>query len=206
MKIYSLLLSLIFCAPLALGQDVVDNQTIKRNTFTVSYAPFSLERLNKGKPTIMEGEYGFTVVGYKKSSYSGVFMLSYGYCITPKIELTLDLGYEQSGKNWKFYNNPLQITSKVEHTHYLHSLLNVSVIYFSERNMEMYSSFGLGAATNWSNAKQLDARIESTDETRFSSQFCLFGIRVKCADWWGFNCNFIAGETNFFNFGLFTRW
>jgi hypothetical protein len=215
MKTISLFLSLILFVQLALGQKAVANPMAKKNTITISYSPASLEHWTKGfqgmfrphpKPTIIEGDYGFAAVGYNNSKFTGVFLLSYSHRLAPMFELTLDLGYEQEWKDWKIYNNPLRITDKVERAHYLYSLLYGSVVYVSKSKVEMYSSLGIGATTIWDNVSSIDARIESNNKTKLIYQICIFGIRAKCADWWGLNGSVEVGHVGFLRLGAFVRW
>ena len=209
MKTISLFISLLFFVPLASGQKANVNQTMKRNTISISYSPISLEgfhAIERYSPTIIAGKYGFSAVRDNNSSYSGVFLLSYSHRFAPKFELTFDLGYEQQWKDWKIYNNPSRITKKTEHIHYLYFLLYGSVVYFSKNAVEMYSSAGLGAITIWDNVKRLNTGVEPDNKTRFAFHLCLFGIRVKCADWWGFNAGIEAGHIGLVRLGVFARW
>ena len=125
MKTVLLFLNLLLCVQLASGQKRVADQILKKNTFTVSYSPVSIEGMDVGhtpSPTIIKGDYGFSAVGYDNPRYSGVLILSYGYRIIPELDVTLDLGYEQEWEDWKLYNNPERITKKLGRTHYLYCI------------------------------------------------------------------------------------
>ena len=214
MKRIFLFLSLLFFVQIASGQEVVVDKILKKNIFSISYLPPIIEGFksdliaaSKGHrdPVIIEGEYGYAAVGYNNPGYSGVVMLSYSRRLTPKFEMTLGLGYEQVWKDWKLYNNPAQITKKIEHNHYLYCMLNASLIHVSKERVEIYSSIGLGAQTVWDNVAQIDARIESINNTKLAAQVCLIGIRARY-DWWGFFCNLEVGHLGLFRLGLFAGW
>jgi len=215
MKTISLFLVLIFFAPLALGQESVANSIARKNTVSISYSLVSLDAAGRdafrdnsrpSKPIIIEGDYGFAAVGYNNSKFSGVFLLSYSCRLVSMFDLTFDIGYEQEWKDWKIYNNPLRITEKVERIHYLHYQLSGTVIHFSKKTIEMFSSLGLGATTIWDNAHSIEPRIESSNRTRLAFQVRILGIKVKCADWWGIDGSIGVGHIGFLRLGVYARW
>ena len=213
MKKLSIFLTLLFFVQITSGQETAVGQILKKNTFSVSYSPFSIEGMKADwentfytRPSIIEGEYGFAAVGYNNPKYSGIFILSYSRRLVPKFEMTLNLGYEHLWKEWKIYNNPEWITEKMERNHYLYCMLNASWIYVSRKHVDLYSSLGLGTQIAWDNVAQLDPRIESVKGTRLAYQLCLFGVRVKLNDWCGFFGNLEAGYLGIFRCGLFASW
>jgi len=222
MKKSLLFLSCLFCVQLALGQDTLTAQvfnpepvfnaepSFKRNTFTLSYSPASLDGLRSSfkdySSIIIKGEYGFAAVGYNEPVYSGVLMLSYTRRFSKMFEMTFDLAYEQEWKAWKLYNNPLRITEKMERDHSLYLMLNSAFVFFSGKRVDMFISLGLGSRIIWDNAKQLDTRIEPTNEIAFAYQFWFYNIRVKFVDWCGFIAGVGAGTMGFARIGLFASW
>lgn len=226
MKKGLLFLSLLFCVQLASAQDTIatpisnpepifnTKPSFKRNTFTLSYSPTSIEGLRSSfrrsfetfSPIIIEGEYGFAAVGYNNPTYSGVFMLSYTRRFFKKLEMTFDVGYEQEWKDWKLYNNPLQITEKLERDHYLYLMLNTSLVFLSKEHVDMFTSIGFGSRIIWDNAAQLDKRIESSNSTDFAFQLWFFGIRLKYLDWCGVIGSVGVGTMGFVRIGLFASW
>jgi len=210
MKPVLLFLISLFSVQIASGQTELSNPVLRKNTFTFSYSPVSIEGMNAGhtpSPTIIKGDYGFSAVGYDNSRYSGIFMLSYGYRMMPEFEMTLDLGYEQEWKDWKLYNNPLAITNKVERDHYLYGMLNGSMIYVSKKRVEIYSSLGIGVQKSWNNAKWIiDTRIESPHKMYLGYQIWLLGIHAKWADRYGFTGSIGWGYIGYLKAGLFTTW
>ena len=197
----------------AAGQSVGAGQPMRKNVLTLSYSPVSIEGIKSSfrssssvRPTIIEGNYGFTAVGYNNPKYSGVFLISYGRRFAPEFETTLEGGYEQEWMEWKLYNNPARIAQRLERNHYLYFMLNPTWVFTSRKTVDLYCSLGAGARVMWNNAEQLDPRIKSVRETKFVYQLWFFGMRLRLNDRFGFTGSVGVGYLGLFRIGMFANW
>jgi hypothetical protein len=126
-----------------------------------------------------EGEYGYTMVGYNKQTYSGIFGLEYSYKPHRRLEVGTALHYEQSWELWKIYNDPNGPQDRIQRDHYLSPTVNVSFLYVAKESMDVYSGIDLGAQWIWNNVHDINSNINPRNEVNYIYQVWCINLRIK---------------------------
>ncbi|MDR2906785.1 MAG: hypothetical protein LBU91_02200 [Bacteroidales bacterium] len=174
---------------LLFGQDTVQiniPENHKKQFVSLSFSPFSLslQTLQIYLPfayssfNVVQGEFGVKGVVYEPHN-SGLFTIVFGRTVKERLDLIVNLSYQQFWREWDLYVDAHSPHYYTERFHYFHVLPEVRYNYYQKKGVSLFLSGGVGIDYFRNAPGRYSDVIDTINSIGFAYQLWLFGIQVE---------------------------